>query len=84
MVLLKVSLSLHNKIDPEAKRAIPAKGTPPVLSPFDENALEAALGIKDVQEADNLKVCPLMEFDLHRYHWLDHKAIYPLFLHAVR
>jgi electron transfer flavoprotein beta subunit len=39
------------KIDPEAKRAIPAKGTPPVLSPFDENALEAALRIKDVQEA---------------------------------
>lgn len=39
------------KIDPEAKRAIPAKGTPPVLNPFDENALEAALRIKDVQGA---------------------------------
>ena len=25
-------------IDPEAKRAIPPKGTPPVLNPFDENA----------------------------------------------
>jgi electron transfer flavoprotein beta subunit len=37
------------KIDPEAKRAIPAKGTPPVLNPFDENALEAALRIKDIQ-----------------------------------
>ncbi len=37
------------KIDFEAKRAIPAKGTPPVLDPFDENALEAALRIKDVQ-----------------------------------
>ncbi|MFC2032026.1 electron transfer flavoprotein subunit beta/FixA family protein [Chloroflexota bacterium] len=39
------------QIDPEAKRAIPPKGTPPVLNPFDENALEAALKIKDAQEA---------------------------------
>ncbi len=39
------------KIDPEAKRAIPPKGTPPVLNPFDENALEAALKIKDAQGA---------------------------------
>jgi len=36
------------KIDAEAKRAIPPKGTPPVLNPFDENALEAALRIKGV------------------------------------
>jgi electron transfer flavoprotein beta subunit len=35
------------KIDPEGKRVIPPKGTPPVISPFDENALEAALRIKD-------------------------------------
>ena len=35
------------KIDPEAKRAIPPRGTPPVLNPYDENALEAALRIKD-------------------------------------
>ena len=40
------------RIDPEAKRAIPAKGTPPVLSPFDENALEAAIMIKDAQDAE--------------------------------
>jgi len=40
------------KIDPEAKRAIPAKGIPPVLNPFDENALEAALRIKDTQDAN--------------------------------
>jgi len=39
------------KIDPEAKRAIPPKGTPPVLNPFDENALEAALRIKGTQPA---------------------------------
>lgn len=37
------------RIDPEAKRAIPGKGIPPVLNPFDENALEAALRIKDTQ-----------------------------------
>jgi len=40
------------KIDPEAKRAIPPKGTPPVLNPNDENALEAALRIKDVQPTE--------------------------------
>jgi len=34
------------RIDPETRRAIPAQGTPPVLSPFDENALEGALRIK--------------------------------------
>lgn len=34
-------------IDPEAKRAIPAKDTPPVISPFDEQAVEAALRMKD-------------------------------------
>jgi electron transfer flavoprotein beta subunit len=40
------------RIDPEAKRAIPPKGTPPVLNPYDENALEAALKIKDAQPAE--------------------------------
>lgn len=39
------------KIDPEAKRAISGNGIPPVLNPFDENALEAALRIKDAQPA---------------------------------
>jgi electron transfer flavoprotein beta subunit len=39
------------KIDAEAKKALPPRGTPPVLSPFDENALEAALKIKDMEEA---------------------------------
>jgi len=38
------------KIDPETKKALPPRGTPPVLSPFDENALEAALKIKDAEE----------------------------------
>ena len=38
------------KIDAEAKRVI-LKGVPPVLSPFDENALEAALRIKDAHDS---------------------------------
>lgn len=39
------------RIDAEAKRALPPKGSPPALSPFDANALEAALKIKDQHEA---------------------------------
>lgn len=37
------------KVDPEAKKVIPV-GIPPVINPFDENALEVALRIKDVHE----------------------------------
>jgi electron transfer flavoprotein beta subunit len=40
-------------IDAAAMRAIPAKDTPPVISPFDEQAVEAALRFKD---ADGSKV----------------------------
>ncbi len=36
------------RIDPEAKRAIPPKGMPPVLNPYDENCIEAALRVKEV------------------------------------
>ena len=39
------------KIDPEAKRVIPPAGIPPVLNPYDENALEAALKIKDTHQS---------------------------------
>jgi electron transfer flavoprotein beta subunit len=39
------------KIDAAAKRAIPAKDNPPVMNPFDENAVEAALRIKDATGA---------------------------------
>ena len=35
------------RIDSGARRAIPAPGMPPVLNGFDENAVEAALRIKD-------------------------------------
>lgn len=37
------------KIDPEAKQAVPPRDRAPVISPFDENAVEAALRIKDAQ-----------------------------------
>ena len=47
----EVPLSLF-KIDTEAKQAVLPRATPPVLSPFDENALEAALKIKDSQPAN--------------------------------
>ncbi|MCX8125667.1 MAG: electron transfer flavoprotein subunit beta/FixA family protein [Dehalococcoidia bacterium] len=44
------------RIDPEAKRAIPAQGTPPVLNPFDENALEGALRIKAANPGSKITV----------------------------
>jgi electron transfer flavoprotein beta subunit len=47
----EIPLSLFS-MDTEAKQAIQPKATPPVLSPFDENALEAALKIKDIQESN--------------------------------
>jgi electron transfer flavoprotein beta subunit len=37
------------KIDPEGHKVLPAQGVPPVLNPYDENSLEAALKIKDKQ-----------------------------------
>lgn len=44
------------KIDPESRRAIPAAGTPPVLNPFDENALEGALRLKAAAGAGGAKI----------------------------
>lgn len=35
------------RIDPEAKKVIPPEGIPPVMSTFDEQAVEAALRIKE-------------------------------------
>lgn len=35
------------KIDPAANKVVPPPGVPPVISPFDEQAVEAALRIKD-------------------------------------
>jgi electron transfer flavoprotein beta subunit len=47
----EIPLSLFH-VDAQARQAIQPKAMPPVLSPFDENALEAALKIKDAQEAE--------------------------------
>ena len=40
------------KVDPETKRVIPAPGIPPVVNGFDENAVEAALRIKEAGDAE--------------------------------
>jgi electron transfer flavoprotein beta subunit len=37
------------KIDPSSNKAVPPPGVSPVISPFDEQAVEAALRIKDAQ-----------------------------------
>ncbi len=47
------------KVDVEAKRVLPIKGNPPVLNPFDENALEAALKIKDSHRDTSITVLTL-------------------------
>lgn len=46
------------KVDEEKKKVIVASGISPVLNPFDENALEAALGIKGIKLAQ-IKVISL-------------------------
>ncbi len=37
------------KVDASANKVVPPQGVPPVISPFDENAVEAALKIKDAK-----------------------------------
>jgi electron transfer flavoprotein beta subunit len=37
------------KVDASSNKVVPPAGVPPVISPFDENAVEAALRIKDAQ-----------------------------------
>jgi electron transfer flavoprotein beta subunit len=60
-LMISIIVCMKVVIDPEMSlsefavdrvhlRPIPPKGTPPLISPFDENALEAALKIKDGQE----------------------------------
>jgi electron transfer flavoprotein beta subunit len=39
------------RIDPQERRVLPGQGVPPVLNPYDENCLEAALRIKESQPA---------------------------------
>ena len=40
------------RIDPESKRVAPAPGIPPVVNGFDENAVEAALRVREASEAN--------------------------------
>lgn len=44
------------KIDPQAKRALASKEKPMVISPFDENAVEAALKVKDANPGSKVSV----------------------------
>ncbi len=37
------------KVDTSANKVVPPPGVPPVISPFDENAVEAALRVKDAK-----------------------------------
>ena len=46
------SSSSGTTVDTEAKRVIMPQGTPPVINPYDDNALEAALMIKDTLGAE--------------------------------
>jgi electron transfer flavoprotein beta subunit len=47
------------KVDEAANKIMPMKGIPPVLNPYDENALEAALRIKDSQKGSTITVLSL-------------------------
>ncbi|MDD5759691.1 MAG: electron transfer flavoprotein subunit beta/FixA family protein [Desulfobulbaceae bacterium] len=40
------------KIDPEANRVIPSEGIPPVINPFDAQAIEVALRLKEANGAN--------------------------------
>ena len=46
------------RVDPETNRVVPAPGIPPVVNGFDENAVEAALRIKESGDA-NISVLSL-------------------------
>jgi electron transfer flavoprotein beta subunit len=47
------------KVDSAANKVVPPQGVPPVISPFDEQALEAALRIKDAQKGGKITVISL-------------------------
>ena len=47
------------KVDREAKRVIPAAGVPPVVNGFDENAMEAALRLKEKAGGGKITVLSL-------------------------
>jgi electron transfer flavoprotein beta subunit len=47
------------KVDAATNKVVPPQGVPPVISPFDEQAVEAALRIKDAQKAGKVTVISL-------------------------
>ncbi len=47
------------RVDPGAKQAVPAAGISPVISPFDEQAVEVALRIKDARPDTRVTVVSL-------------------------
>jgi electron transfer flavoprotein beta subunit len=47
------------KVDAATNKVIPPQGVPPVISPFDEQAVEAALRIKDAQKGGKVTVISL-------------------------
>lgn len=47
------------KIDPAANKVIPPPGVPPVVSPFDEQAVEAALRLKDKNPGTKVSIVSL-------------------------
>ena len=52
------------RIDEDARRVVPPANIPPVVNGFDENAVEAALQIKDAQEATVTVISTGTEFAL--------------------
>ncbi len=55
IVCMKIIMDLEMpfsifKVDRENRKPVPPSGMPPVYSPFDENALEAALKLKDQRD----------------------------------
>jgi electron transfer flavoprotein beta subunit len=52
------------RIDADAKKVVPPPNIPPVVNGFDENAVEAALQIKDAQEATVTVISTGTEFAL--------------------
>lgn len=47
------------KVDTAANKVVPPQGVPPVISPFDENAVEAALRVKEAQGEGKITVLTL-------------------------
>ena len=47
------------KVDASTNKVVPPPGVPPVISPYDENAVEAALKIKDANKGSKITVLSL-------------------------